>query len=233
MASGPLWPLLAISGAGWALMLAMAPEQKLIPICSVNGSTGWPDSQALLPAAMLGGMMAPLLAQNVTWVSTMSFASRRRRAIALFLAGYTCGWMGALGVLWVVANGFRALLGSETAALFAALGLCLVWQGSPAKPAALRLCHRTPTLPAFGLRAEVASLRYGLISAGWCVAGCWAMMLIPLAMPSAHFWLMAAVFPFMLGERYTRPPALRFRLSLVGAGSAALAAAASFLMQPG
>jgi predicted metal-binding membrane protein len=228
MAGGPLWPLLVASGLGWVVMLVPVSSQPLAQFCGLHraGDVEWPlDRQAVLfSAAMVGGMMTPLLAQNVTWVSALSFASRRRRAIALFLAGYACVWMGALSLLWALSGTLRAALGSETAALLAAFGLCLVWQGSPVKPAVLRLCHRAPVLPAFGLRAEIASLGYGVASGGWCVAACWALMFIPLVGQSAHLWLMAAVFAIMLHERYARPPSIRLRLGLVGAGLTAMAA---------
>lgn len=225
MASGPLWPLLAASGVGWALMLVLVSSQPLFPLCAVHGEEGWLDRQnVLFSAAMLGGMMAPLLAQHLTWVRVLSFASRRRRAIALFLTGYACVWMGALSGLWALSDTLRTTFGSETAAVLAALGLCFVWQGSPAKPLVLRLCHRAPVLPAFGLRADMASLGYGLTSAGWCIASCWAMMLMPLVGQSAHLWLMAPVFPVVLRERYGRPPAIRARLGLLGFGLAAMVA---------
>jgi predicted metal-binding membrane protein len=226
MAGGPLWPLLAASGAGWMLMLVLVSGQPDLPLCTVHSpGDGWLDYQTLLfLAAMLGGMMAPLLAQNVTWVSRLSFASRRWRAIAFFLAGYACVWVIALSALWVLSNALRAVTGSEIAALLAMLGLCLIWQGSPVKPVVLRLCHRVPVLPAFGLRADIASFGYGLTSAGWCVATCWALMSLPLVGQSAHMWLMAAVSPVMLHERYARPPGIRLRRGLVGAGLAMVAA---------
>jgi predicted metal-binding membrane protein len=229
MAGGPLWPLLAASGLGWALMLVLVSDPPLAQFCGLHRTGGIIEGRlngqaVLFSTAMLGGMMAPLLAQNLTWVSALSFASRRWRAIGLFLTGYACVWMGALSGLWALSGTLRAALGSETAAVLAAFGLCLVWQGSPAKPAVLRLCHRAPVLPAFGLRAEVASLSYGITSAGWCIAACWAMMFTPLVGQSAHLWLMAAVFPIMLRERYARPPTIRLRLGLVGVGLVAMAA---------
>lgn len=228
MAGGPLWPLLAASGVCWALMLVLVSDQPIAQFCGLHRAgdifEGRLDGHAaLFSAAMLGGMMAPLLAQNLTWVRGLTFASRRWRAIALFVAGYACVWMGALSGLWALSDALRAVFGTETAALLAALGLCLLWQGSPAKPAVLRLCHRAPVLPAFGMRAEIASLRYGITSAGWCIAACWAIMLMPLVGQSAHLWLMVAVFPIMLHERYARPPAIRLRPGLVGAGLAVMA----------
>jgi hypothetical protein len=105
-------------------MLVSASSQPLFPLCTVHGEGRWLDRQTvLLSAAMLSGMMAPLLAQHLTWVRALSFASRRRRAIALFLTGYACVWMGALSGLWALSDTFRTTFGSETAAVLAALGL--------------------------------------------------------------------------------------------------------------
>jgi predicted metal-binding membrane protein len=70
----------------------------------------------------------------------------------------------------------------------------------------------------------MTSLGYGLTSASWCIAACWAMMLMPLVGRSAHLWLMAAVFPIALRERYARPPTVRPRLGLVSFGLAAMVA---------
>jgi predicted metal-binding membrane protein len=232
MANGPLWPLPAISAAGWAALAAMAATPAFARICGRLGrwealALDWrlTDPAPLLGffLAMLGAMMAPLLAQNLTWVRAQSLSARRRRATGLFLTGYLLPWVLAMGGLWAVMGLLVLATRHDLAALGLAAGLCLLWQGTPAKAAALRRCHRIPALPAFGLRAEWASLAYGLESAAWCIAACWALMLAAFAHTPAHLWLMAGAFGVALSERYSRAPAIRARPILLLAGAAVIA----------
>ncbi len=191
MARGPLWPLLAISGLCWAAIAALMLRSPLVQIC--GGPVDWETLLAGgggrgiyprlgLDLLMLGAMMSPLLAHNLTCVRRQSLAARRTRAAALFILGYLTPWTVALIGLAALSGLLSRALHSGLAALAAALGLGLVWQGAPMKALALRACHRTPALPAFGVRAEFASFAYGLRSAAWCVAACWLWMLAPFTL---------------------------------------------------
>jgi len=176
---------------------------------------------------MLGAMMSPLLAHDLACVRRQSLAARRGRATALFVLGYLTPWMGALFCLSALSGLLARSLRSDLAGLAFTLGLGLVWQGTPMKAMALRACHRTPALPTFGARAELASFTYGLTSAAWCVAACWLWMLAPLTWAAGHLWLMLGAFAVMLGERYARPPQVRMRTAWTGAGVVVAAAAVS------
>lgn len=240
--SGPLWPLAAVSAAGWLAMAAMVASPPFARLCAAGHwrveagwaagwralaldwrlAAGWPLLAMWL--AMLGAMMAPLLAQPLTWVREQSLSARRGRAAGLFALGYALPWIAAMAGLWALAAGLAAATRGAWAATGLAIGLALVWQGAPMKAVALRRCHRPPTLPAFGARAEWASFGYGLASAGWCVAACWAWMLVPLGHARGHLALMAAAFLIVLAERYARPPRQGLRPGWIVAGAALIAA---------
>ena len=87
-----------------------------------------------------------------------------------------------------------------------AILIAAFWQTSPAKQANLNQCHRKPPLAAFGLRAEVDALAYGITHGSSCVGTCWALMLLPFVANGATHWLvMAAITLLALLER-TRAP---------------------------
>ena len=231
MARGPLWPLPAISAASWAALLVMVTTPSFARICGGLGrwqalALDWrltgPTSLLCFFLAMIGAMMAPLLAQNLTCVRAQSLSARRPRATALFMIGYLLPWTLAMAGLWAASGLLVLATRHDLTALALAAGLCLIWQGTPAKAMALRQCHRVPALPAFGLRAEFASFAYGLRTSAWCVVACWAWMLAPLAHSGAHLWLMASAFVVVLGERYSRPPVIRTRPALMSAGAAVI-----------
>ena len=236
MARGPLWPLLAVSGVCWAAMAALVLAAPLVRICGgaarwapLAPAIGWggPDPHLVFDWLMLGAMMSPLVAHNLACVLRQSLADRKGRAAGLFILGYLAPWTAALTALTVLAGLLARTLG-DLAALSVVVGLGLLWQGAPLKGLALRGCHRTPSLPTFGARAEVASLAYGAKTGAWCVAACWLWMLAPLTWAAGHLWLSLAAFLVMLAERYGRPPPVRLRPTFIATGAAVVFLATSF-----
>jgi hypothetical protein len=235
MMRGPQWPLVALSGVSWAVMVVIVLQKPIAMICGapahwqalgLDARLTGPLPLLAVFAVMLGAMMTPLLAHNLSCVQVQSFSARRLRATALFGLGYSLPWIVALSGLWVLSGLLAAAVRHDYAALGFAVGLCLVWQGTPAKAMALRQCHLTPALDAFGLRADWSSFAYGVRSAGWCIAACWLWMLAPFTYAPAHLWLMGAVFVIMLAERYAEPPPLRLRPVWMVSGVAMIATTA-------
>ncbi|HEX3917024.1 MAG TPA: DUF2182 domain-containing protein [Caulobacteraceae bacterium] len=223
-------PLLAISGAAWAL-LAVWPGGMAMPgLCAASASWAASLGSASLAslrlallidppariaagwALMLAAMMTPLLAAPVRHLRERSFAGRRARAITLFVAGYGAVWMAAAAALLALALLLRLVGGGPWPVLALAFALALIWQASPAKQRCLNRCHALPELPAFGWAADRAALGFGLTHGGWCVGGCWALMLVPLLAPGAHLAAMAGVALWLLAERLDRPAPARWRL---------------------
>jgi predicted metal-binding membrane protein len=223
-------PILIVSAAAWVLM-AIRPC-GMTPACHFNrGSfaamlardTG---SIAAAWGLMLVAMMLPATAAPVRHVRDRSFAHRRVRATALFLAGYGALWMAAGAALSTLALVVQSAGGGPLIwAVLVALVVAL-WQISPLKQASLNRLHAHPRLSPFGIAADVDALRFGLAHAGWCVGSCWGLMLLPLLFPKGHLVAMAAVSLWVWGEQLSRPappswflrsPAKAVRLTLAQA----------------
>ena len=107
-------PMLLVSAAAWVLVV-LAPHGVVIHAHDPRSlAVGW--------ALMLTAMMLPLLVAPVRHVRDRSFAWRRPRAIALFVAGYGAIWMtaGALLLSLALAVGSIGYPSSLVAALMRA-----------------------------------------------------------------------------------------------------------------
>jgi predicted metal-binding membrane protein len=220
MASGRAWPIVALSAVAWVLVIVL-DHSVLVPyLCSSNAAADWSGASALAATlsvnawagqalswfVMLLAMMTPPLWQPLAHVWDRSLAERRVRAVLLFLGSYFGVWMLAMAVLTLAAVGLRIVAGSAALAFAIAAGVAVLWQMTPAKARFLNRCHALRPLPAFGLAADIGSLRYGLQVAAPCVGACWAMMLLPLASDAAHIVVMAMTALWMLSERYSGRP---------------------------
>ena len=163
-------------------------------------------------ALMLMAMMVPLIGVPLRHVLDRSLARRRVRAVILFLAGYGLPWLVAGAVLMAAAARISAQ---------ASLGLTLgvvaaiaVWQCSPAKQRCLNRCHARGPLAAFGVRADLDVLRFGLVHALWCIGACSGLMLLPMLLPHGfgHLAVMAAVTLWLLSERLSKAEKPRWRV---------------------
>ncbi|WP_413992840.1 DUF2182 domain-containing protein [Labrys okinawensis] len=219
--AGRFWPLFLASMLGW-LGLLLFDATVEIPVLCTSGRDAMSDVSSIMAAVwlingsaalllpwlmlswllMLAAMMAPLLAPSLMHVWDRSLAQRRMRAALLFLLAYALAWMLALGLLQAAALLLRILAGGEVAALVLALVLALAWQPTGLRAQLLRQCHARRALPAFGLRADLGSLRFGVAVALPCIGACAGLMLVPLSSPTAHLPLMVAVSILMVVERY-------------------------------
>ena len=221
------YPVLAASAVAWTVLAAGLSGSHLNAnfLCTENGISSAPTSLAILlalnpPSAiavawalMLVAMMSPLLIPAIHHVRFNSFAHRRTRSIALFLAGYGAVWMtcGALltGIKFVaMAWAPQSYIPAAASALIA-----LVWQASPLKQRCLNGCHDNRPLAAFGLEADLDALVYGLTHGLWCVGACGALMLFAILLPQAHLVAMAAVAILIFCERLDdfEPPRWKMR----------------------
>ena len=157
---------------------------------------------------MLVAMMGPMLIAPVRHVRERSFGRRRRRAVALFVAGYAAMWMPAGAFLMLAAMAVPRAPGFVAIAA----ALALVWQFSPLKQISLNRSHTHPELAAFSGAADLEALRFGFTHGVWCVASCSALMLLPLLVTRGHVAAMAVVSLWIIGERIERPMAARWQL---------------------
>lgn len=175
-------PLLAVSAAAWLLLLAQPHAMHRSPLAA--------------SALMFVAMMVPLMAAPLRHVREQSFAARRPRAIALFVAGYALVWMVAGVVLVDAAARIQSVL---------AVVLVVAWQCSPAKQRCLNRCHAHPPLAAFGAAADLDALGFGVKHGLWCLGSCFALMLLPMLLTRGHLAAMAIVTLWIAGERVDRP----------------------------
>jgi len=211
VARGP-WPvLLLVSLAGWVAPLGLERWFAVPEFCGASGpwsATLVLHQPAILPwLLMLLAMMPPLLARPMRHLWRRSLRRRRTRAIALFTAVYIAVWLLAGVVLLAAASGLRMVTG---AGVVPAIAIALLWQATPAKQACLNRCHGLPPLATFGLPADLDCLRFGAAFGLWCVGACWALMLVPLAVDTAHVALMAVAAAVMFAERLTPPRPARW-----------------------
>jgi predicted metal-binding membrane protein len=210
--------VLSISLIAWIVILAGQIDPRVpIPSCCLARS-GAPLLERLLSSdlaaslatgwvVMLVAMMAPMLVAPIYHIRISSFARRRARATAFFIAGYAVVWMTA-GVVMLAAELAAITLARQSylPAIFVGL-VALVWQTSPFKQRCLNRCHGHPPLSAYGAAADRDALRMGLEHGGWCTGSCWATMLFPMLLPEGHFIAMAAVSVLMFCERLDPPSA--------------------------
>lgn len=217
-------PLLAASALGWVTLILAVNSSALPQLCSFAVPTALsvrlvPD-RALIelalvlnpPARLAGGwalmvaaMMLPLQLAPVRHIRVRSFARRRLRAIALFLAGYAAIWLAAGAVLVSLALLLRLDFADSVGLLVGGVMLAAVWQASPLKQLCLNRCHDRPALAAFGRAADRDALVFGLTQGWWCFGAGWALMLLPLLVAQGHLWVMAGVGLWLAGERFDAP----------------------------
>ncbi|MGE7955165.1 DUF2182 domain-containing protein [Pseudomonas sp. NPDC089530] len=210
------WPLLfATAGLGLALSLYHGGHTALPAFCSVadglSAVTRWPTALAaewaLNPpqhglanwALMLLAMMPPLLAMPLMHVWHSSRPRRRLRAALGFLLGYTALWLAAGPLLSSFALLLQLSFGE--AALASALLMAILWSASPWQRAALNRGHRMRRIGLFGWAADRDCLCFGATHGVYCIASCWAWMLVPLLGGAWHLPLMLLAGAILLVER--------------------------------
>ncbi len=211
--------LLALSGQERALVLCIGPRATLVDGFFANVAAGF---AVLEPARwiaewllMILAMMFPLLVPMIRHVAARSFAARRERSVALFVAGYLLVWLVAAAAASVALVAARA--GSQALGLAPWAGLigCMaaaLWQLSAAKVRAVNRCHGVVALRPWAQGADRDAVGFGLLHGTRCVQACLPVMVLPLA--GGHgLGAMAAVFAILLAERARDEP--QYRLSAI------------------
>jgi len=208
-----------ISAIAW---IAILDEPSASAICSPPGSSiSWQLLLASNPTAslarawalMLIAMMSPTLVPSIYHVCLGSFARRRARSIAFFVAGYGAVWMAAGGVLLAVKMVVKGLAPQSYLPAAVVGLLALVWQISTSKQTCLNRCHSHRPFAAFGIASDWDLLCMGVEHGLWCAGSCSALMLFPMLLPQGHCVAMGAVCALMYCERLDRPktPSWRWR----------------------
>jgi len=156
---------------------------------------------------MLVAMMLPLLASPIGHVRDRSFARRRVRATALFVASYLAVWAAAGVALSLAALAISRSVHGEWIPPCLGIAAALAWQLSPSKQVSANHLHAHPQLPAFGVAADLGVIRFGVTHGWWCLGSCWSLMLLPMLCGSGHLVVMAVVSLWVWGEQLDLPRA--------------------------
>lgn len=179
-------------------------------------------------AAMMLPSVAPLVVVWIRSVSVRATAWQRVNGVGQLLAGYLIVW-AAFGVLASVAFVGSGRLVDRSpdaakwvgAAIFAVAG---IYQLTPLKEVCLRHC-RSPVGSLFhyaSFRGPARDLRVGMHHGAYCVACCWGLMIVLIAVGAMNVAMMAVLAVVILIEKvwkYGRP------FSIVVGGALLLAAA--------
>ena len=183
--------VLPTSRGSWDLLLALNPPRPWM--------TGW--------MVMVAAMMLPTLYHALLHVRYRVLRRQRYAALGSFLAGYALVWTLAGFVMLGLSMAAALLMPPGWSSFVAALLIALIWQATPAKQQALNRCHLFPSLSASGPAMMRDTILYGATRGGWCLANCWALMLIPLFVDAGHVPIMLAVALWLYGEQLERPRA--------------------------
>lgn len=213
----------------WLLLIFAGGVFSLPVFCSAQGSAqGWnaaplsasfelallfnsPWQLAASWALMVLAMMLPLAIAPLWHVRERSFARRRGRSTALFIAGFVAVWMLAGVMLQTVALLARLMMPEPLACFGLTLAVALLWQISPAKQWFLNRCHQRPPLAAFGVAADLDAFGFGVRNGTDCAGGCWALMLAMLLVGQSQLPAMIAVTLFSFAETLDDPAPLTWR----------------------
>jgi len=204
----PWWIALCLLAAlAWAVTVAQANSMSVGP--GTMGLT-FPAFIALwvvMMAAMMFPSVAPMVIVWIRSVSARSTAWQRIAGVTEFLSGYLIAW-AAFGVVAYIAllGAGRLVDASPTAAkwtgaaIFAVAG---IYQLTPLKGVCLRHC-RSPVGSLFhyaSFRGPARDLRVGLHHGFYCVACCWGLMIVLIAVGAMNVAVMAALAGVILIEK--------------------------------
>jgi len=171
--------LLIAAALAWAVTIAIAHDMGAMPGTMGLGVLEFLGVWTLMMSAMMLPSVAPLAS---LYARTM--LNHRARRLALLTMGYLLVWAGVGLVAFALAAGGERLAEHAPGwAQAAAVGSCLacgVYQLTPLKDRCLQKC-RSPLghlLRYTSFRGPGADTRVGLHHGGWCVACCWALMLL-------------------------------------------------------
>jgi predicted metal-binding membrane protein len=209
--------------AAWSLLFVLAAQDRTLTLCLAPRATllggALAEIEARLAAIdptrwtgewtlMIVAMMFPLLVPAIGHVGTRSYAFRRERSVALFVAGYALTWAAAVtmasGALVVALSGL-AVSGLATWGGLIGCALAALWQISAAKERAVNRCHGTVPLRPAGFAADQDAIRFGLLHGIRCVGACLPTMVLPL-LGSHGVGAMAVIFAILLAERARQAP---------------------------
>lgn len=214
----------------WTVTIAWATDMGNMP-----GTMGMSVlSFVVMWGLMMAAMMLPSVAPMVQ-LYAKTLQGQRRRRLVLFALGYVLVWTASGLVAYGLAYVAGELAGEAPAAahvaavvVFAAVG---VYQLSPLKYRCLDHC-RSPIGHMFhyaAYRGATRDLRAGAHHGAYCLACCWALMVLMIAFGVMNVWAMVGLAIVVAAEKLWSRGEQLARV----AGYAALVLAVVVIFEPG
>jgi predicted metal-binding membrane protein len=225
----PASVLLLVAAAAWVALAGVAHRMGVMPGTMGLAFGAFVAVWALMMTAMMLPTTAPFAA-----LYTRTLTDHRPRRIAELACGYLLVWTAAALPAYALARLAGSLVGSRPGAAKALaaiiFGACGVYQLTPIKDRCLARC-RSPLGFVFkygSYHGPLRDLRVGISHGAFCLACCWALMAVLVAVGLMNLGAMVVLAAVVLAEKtWTWGP----RLSRV-VGVVALALAVVVLFRP-
>jgi predicted metal-binding membrane protein len=181
--------------------------------------------------------MAAMMLPSITPLASLyarTMRDHRARRLALLTMGYLAVWAGVGLAAFALAAGGERLAehapGWAQAAAVASCTACGIYQLTPLKDRCLQKC-RSPLghlLRYTSFRGPLADARVGLHHGAWCVACCWALMLLFVTFGVMSVVAMVVLAAVILAEKLLAPG----RWFSIAIGVAALALGVAIWIHP-
>ncbi len=192
----PEWPVAALAAVAWVMLTSHAVGA---PAAAPTGTghlhhlsgTTTPVMSLTWWAVMCVAMMLPLALPPARHVGLNSPHRHRFVGVVLFTTAFLVPWV-VLGAVLLPLS-VIALSGGATGAGLGAVLLAVAagWQLSPWKRQAVLSCSRSVPLAPFGLRAVSSRVEFGVRQSLRCMAACWPLMALMVALPHGTGGLLA------------------------------------------
>jgi predicted metal-binding membrane protein len=197
--------LLAAAATTWIVVVAMWRRMGAMPGTMGLGVAAFVGAWILMMTAMMLPSVAPFAS-----FYTRTFTDRRRRRLGAFAVGYLLVWaavgLPVFGLAWVADRLVTAHPGAATALAALIFAVCGVYQLTPLKDRCLARC-RSPlafTLKHAARRGRGRDLRAGVSHGVFCIACCWAIMLLLVAFGLMNVLAMLMVAVVVSAEKTWR-----------------------------
>jgi predicted metal-binding membrane protein len=223
----PTSVLLVVGAAAWVGVVAVARGMSAMP-----GTMGLGfGSFAVVWALMMTAMMLPTIAPFAA-LYTRTLTDHKARRITELACGYLMVWtlaaVPAYGLAWVAGELVSTRPAAATGLAVVIFGACGVYQLTPIKDRCLARC-RSPLgfIMKYGsYRGRLRDLRVGMSHGAFCLACCWALMAVLIAVGLMNLVAMVLLAVVVLVEKtWARGPRLT---RIVGIIALVLAVAVAF-----
>jgi len=229
-----------LSAAETSILLVAAAVAWVATIAIATGMDVMPGTMGLSLLAFLGAwtlMMAAMMLPSITPLTslyTRTMRGHRVRRIGLLTVGYLAVWAAAGMIAFVVGAGAERLAdnapGWAQATAIAACVACGIYQLTPAKNRCLQHC-RTPLghlLRYTSWRGPLLDARVGVDHGAWCLACCWALMVLLITFGVMNVAAMVVLAVVIVIEKIFEPG----RWFSVAVGAAAFGLAVAVWVDP-